>query len=176
MKKRFYTTFAILCLWAAFVVSPLALAQVKSIQAVFLYNILHYFQWPKSVDPKIYNVCMVGKPDLLEPLKKIKNKSKDHDHTLNLYVYKNVEDAQQNRNCNLVYFDKSVKVNSDDLKPFYQRSVLTVGSQNRFSKIGMVELAAQGGNLRLIINMRNVNKSQLSISSRLLRVATVVDE
>jgi hypothetical protein len=149
----------------------------KSIEAVFLYNLSHYVFWPEHRGEVEINICLVGTSYIGPYLKEVQKIDQTKNKILNVFHAENTQSVLNgDYKCHIVYFSKTfLKNNLSEIKSFHNLNALTVSSADQFSETGAVELGSFEGRLKLIINLKMVKEAGLSVSSKLLRLAKVVD-
>jgi len=79
-------------------------------------------------------------------------------------------------NCDILYVEDSTPEEIRAiLRRIGERSVLTVGENDRFARAGgMVALVRSGDQMQIKVNLKALRTGQLQMSSRLLRLAVIV--
>ncbi len=148
------------------------------IKAVFLFNFTQFVEWPASAfnndtDPLVIGI--IGKDPFERFIDQAVEGEKKESHPLEIRRYRDVGDIG---NCHIIF------INSGDandvgkvLSTLNNRSVLTVSdAQNFAASGGMVRFFTHENKIRLQINLRAARAAGLTISSKLLRVADVIDD
>jgi hypothetical protein len=150
-------------------------AQAK---AGFLYNIAKLTEWPATAfattrSPLVIGV--LGKDPVYEALEKfVAGKSLDG----RKLVVLRYDSVAQIKDCHVLFVSASA---ANDLPQVFRavrgRSVLTVGDSAQFTKGGgMIQLVKIQDSIRMKINMEAATSNGLKLSSKLLRLATIVGE
>jgi hypothetical protein len=91
-------------------------------------------------------------------------------------VVRRLDSAEHGDDCALVYIASSERKRyQDDSEQLARQGILTVGDGDRFVLSGgMVGLPVVGDRVEIQVNLTQVQRGGLSVSSKLLRLATVV--
>jgi len=148
----------------------------QEILAVLTLNVARFTTWPeqtfKAVEP-ILNLCVFGNNVVQQSFEKI-NKKVINNRTIHIINLSRLRNLHQ---CKLLYLSD---IDRNKLKPLLKEMqsypVLTIGENMEFIKAGgMVGLEKINGKIQLTINLPNIKQSDLVISSRLLKIANIVD-
>ncbi|MET0027670.1 MAG: YfiR family protein [Candidatus Thiodiazotropha sp.] len=150
---------------------------VDLVKAVFIYNIAKFTRWPESSlsDSSIkLNICVLGKDKVSDSLTRLNGRS-IQGRTLNILFRKDGNVAPGV--CQVLYIAGNLEYDSGTLlTSLTDKHVLTISEIPGFSQHGgMVELKQSEDKIRLIINLRVTKKAGLSMSARLLNLASVID-
>lgn len=150
----------------------------QAVLAMLTLNIARFTIWPESVlnDAEAsLNICIYGDNVVHQSFEGINNEvinSKNKIiHIINLSKLRNLD------RCQLLYLGE---LNRKRLTPLIMelkgQPILTIGENMEFIQAGgMVRLEDNNGKIQLTINFSMVKQSQLIISSRLLKLAKIVD-
>jgi hypothetical protein len=147
------------------------------IKAVFLFNFTRFVEWPSSAfsEPSTPFIIGILKSDpfgaFLEETIRNEN-SKGHP-----LVIKRFRKAEEIDSCHMLFINTA---NKNELKLAFEKakglSILTVGDATGFSEQGgMIQFVTQGNKTRVRINLGAVKDAGLTISSKLLGLAEIVD-
>ncbi|MEW5011929.1 MAG: YfiR family protein, partial [Cycloclasticus sp.] len=91
--------------------------------------------------------------------------------------YKTISSLSKLKSCQILYIDQQQKVDVVEiLAAIADASVLTVSDIDGFAEQGGgVEFSAKAGRIKLLINILSIKKSRLNISSKLLRIAELIN-
>ena len=158
-------------------ISPhLAVAQSQSelkVKAAYVFNLTKYVEWPDH--KKSLVIAVEGDGPMVATLRDaLAGKVSD---SRNMEVVISPTDADLDR-CDVLYVARSDKKRIDAaLRKVAGHSVLTVGDAASFTKQGgAVALLTVGDRIEIQINLQASQKARLKISSRLLNLATVVND
>lgn len=148
----------------------------QAVLAVLTLNVARFTSWPEQIfntAEVILNLCVFGDNVVQDAFEKIDQKVVNNKtiHIINLSRLRNVD------RCQLLYLselDQSRLVLL--LAEIQGKAVLTVGENMNFLRAGgMVGLEKVEGKIRLSINLAEVKQAELVISSRLLKLAKIVN-
>lgn len=171
--------FSVLCLLCtAFVVCEASMESSleENIKSAYLFNFAKFVEWPSrafsSKDAPL-NICVLGDDSLTKGLKLLENKNVAG-RKLVVHQVNNWKDAHD---CHIVYIGESEKkVLGNVLSHFHHKPVLTVSSISDFAgQGGMIGFVRKGNLVRFEVNRKAVMDSELTISSRLLKLALIVE-
>ena len=148
----------------------------QTVLAVLTFNIARFSQWPDSAfinKPLTLNLCVIGNNVVQQSFEKINNKVTNHKtvHVINLSRLRNLDQ------CHLLYISELKRNKLISLRTqLKELPVLTIGENMEFLQLGgMVGLLQVNGKIQLSINLAIIKQSGLLISSRLLKLAKIVD-
>jgi hypothetical protein len=152
---------------------PTAEYQVK---AVFLFNFAQFVDWPATAfesEQAPIVIGVLGEDPFGSYLDEVVQSEKIGDRALVVRRYRRVEDAA---GCHVLFIGRSNAAQLDRVLARLQgRSVLTVGDLDNFClRGGMVRFVTEKGKIHLRINVDAAKAAGLTISSKLLRWATIV--
>ncbi|MCK5189747.1 MAG: YfiR family protein [Methylococcales bacterium] len=148
----------------------------QAILAVLTLNIARFTSWPDNIfnnTDQVLNLCVYGNNIVQQSFESINNKIIQNRtlHIINLSRLRNID------RCQLLYLSE---LNRNklipllvDLKSF---PILTVGENKTFLQSGgMVALENINGKIQISVNLTMVRQSELSLSSRLLKLVNIVN-
>jgi hypothetical protein len=146
------------------------------VKAVFLYNFAQFVEWPAGTfaDERAPLVVGVLGTDPFGP---------DLDATLRgetaanrPFVVRRYTDVAEIDVCHILFISSSETAHIDEiLTALKGRSILTVGDTEGFARRGgMIRFVTERNRIRLRISLDAAIKGQLTISSKLLRLAEIV--
>jgi YfiR/HmsC-like len=146
------------------------------IKAAFLYNLAKMTEWPGE-DPQTtapLTICFYGQDSFGDAVNSIKDK-KVKKRPLSLI--KNVV-LNQIEKCHILFIDKTeLKRLAYILSQVKNRPIMTVGDIDTFADLGgMVNLLKAADKVDIEINSCASKNAGLTISSRLLALARIVDQ
>lgn len=150
--------------------------QEYQIRAVFLFNFTQFIEWPQNAflnenSPMVIGV--LGQDPFGNVLEETIRGEEMNGHPLVVQRFSKVEEIEV---CHILYVNVS---KSDQLKHVFEslknKNVLTVGDINNFSKQGgMIRFFTENSKTRIRINLESTKEADLTISSKLLRLAEIV--
>jgi hypothetical protein len=146
-------------------------------KAVFLFNFTQFIEWPENSLPEEstpFVIGILGEDPFGSHLQDAIKNEKVQSHPL---VIKHVKDVNEAGDCQILFINIS---NQSTLKNILTslkgKSILTVGDANNFSKHGgVVRFYSEENKIRIRINLEASRENGLTISSKLLRLADIVE-
>ena len=153
-----------------------AQSREAALKVAFLLNFAQFTNWPSaSFDaegaPLVVCVFLDAlPPDALEPLRRKSVEGRPLE-------VRTVERAAQLKGCQLLFVDGAPPELLADVIEFGRRNpCLTVSDVQDFSRLGgHIELFEQDNRLRFMVNLPAARGSGLNLSSRLLKLAVIVE-
>jgi hypothetical protein len=151
--------------------------QESQVRSVFLYNFTQFVEWPpesfaKPDSPLIIGI--VGNDPFGNVLQETMRNEIINGHPLIVQYFNKVEDI---KTCHILYINLT---KSEQFKHVFDylanQNILTVGDAVNFSKQGgMIRFFTENNKTRIRINLDEVKERKLTVSSKLLRLAEVVE-
>ena len=149
----------------------------NQVKAVFLFNFTQFVEWPAnafSSSDAPFIIGIVGKDPFGDYIDQTVRGEKMMNHPLVVQRYKTVRDI---RDCHILF------IGADDMEKLKEvssvlnrRSTLTVSDSNNFANAGgMIRFFTKENKTKLQINLSAVKAAELNISSKLLRVAEIIE-
>ena len=144
----------------------------NAVKAAFLYNFTKFVSWPAAAfeDPATpFSVCVVADPPLRRSIEGMLAGESVGGRPLQVMT----PDASSVRRCHLAYFGgRTSDADAKILGRLKQAPVLTVGEGERFLALGgHISFVLEDNRVRFDVNKEAVDRSGLTMSSKLLRVA-----
>jgi hypothetical protein len=152
-------------------------ATESDVQAAYLFNFVRFVEWPDSAFASTtapVRICVLGQSDFVDvATASINGKSVGEREV----VVESTQDVLGSRGCHILYVDPSRREDEDEVLSTYGRhSVLTVSDSDDFAERGGVaNFVTVDDKVRFVINKNAADAAGLKISSRLLRIAQVVE-
>jgi len=147
------------------------------VKAVFLYNFAQFVEWPAQAftegnAPLVIGI--LGNDPFGNYLDETVKGESVSGHPI---VVKRFQTIDEIKNCHILFISttdkEKVKVICDKLK---SRNILTVGDAPNFSKLGgIVRFFIEDNKTKIRINLEAAKQADLTISSKLLRLADIVN-
>ena len=147
--------------------------QAQKVRAATAFKLSKYVEWPKeALEGKTeFVVGVVANDDMSEALEAAFGDKTMSDLPVTL---KKVESLDDLKSCNLVYFDEPTE-DEDYLEVLHTEPILSYGDGEKFAeKSGVVGLFEHGNKIRFNINLRAAREVGLTISSKVLELASQV--
>lgn len=149
----------------------------RQVQAVFLFNFAQFVQWPETSfmtpdSPLIIGV--LGHDPYGATLDDVVRGEQVGGRALEVRRFQRVEDAVE---CHILYVSRSEEARFDRIFAALQgRALLTVGDADGFAlQGGMIRFVTERGRIRLRVNLEAAREAGLTLSSKLLRSAEIVE-
>lgn len=146
------------------------------LKAVFLFNFAQFVEWPAEVFPQPDSpivIGILGKNPFGVFLQETVEGEQINGHPLVVVHYTSVEDIE---NCQILFINQSTARLDDVLKKLEGKDILTVSDDNNFTKVGgMIRFKNENKKIKLQINLAAVKGSDITISSKLLRLSEIVE-
>lgn len=146
------------------------------VKAVFLFNFAQFVEWPARAfaeppDPLVIGI--LGDDPFGSYLDDLVHDEMIGRRPVTVRRYRRVEEIAA---CHILFISRSEATALEKiLGGLKNRSVLTVGDAEDFSRHGgMVRFATENGKIRLRIDVEAAKAAELTISSKILRAATIV--
>jgi len=148
-------------------------ASLNDIKAAHIYNFSRFTQWPETKNKnEVFNICVHKKSELKENIKKLAAVK------LNGLPIKvnEVKDANEISQCHLLVLTDLKK---DDLDTYVlasvEENILTVSATPGHASFGvMFNLYVYGKKVKFEANVEMINKTDLKVSSNVLRLANII--
>lgn len=168
-----------LCLWGSFATESFAQRATEyEVKAAFLYNFARFVTWPDSTFKEAHTPLVIGvygKDPFGSTLEQTIRDKTAQNQPIVIQHYQDIEDTLT---CHILFIGPTEpKELSSLFKHLQTKSILTVGEQNDFCQNGgMVNFILVNRRVRFEINPQAIERSTLSISSRLLKLAQIVQD
>jgi hypothetical protein len=145
------------------------------VKAVFLFNFSQFVNWPPaafSSSNAPFIIGIVGHDPFGSYINETVAGEKMMGHPIKVLRCENKEDIKE---CHILFIahDQSIE---DIVSSLDNRSILTVSDEADFTRHGgMIRFFTENNKIRLEINISAVKAAKLNISSKLLRVAQIVE-
>jgi hypothetical protein len=147
------------------------------VKAAFIINFTKYIEWNNSdlENSSVFKIGVLGDTPIYESLKELSSKKVKNKH-IEVVYFQNASALQE---CHLLYVSSNMTLS--DLKSSSNSSkcknTLVIGDKKDALVNGAsINFIAVGDQLKFEINLQNINKNQLKVSSQLLQLATNVHE
>lgn len=163
---------------AFFLVAPKASAQSEDqIMAAFLFNFARYVEWPEDAfdrNDMPVNICMLSSKEFGDVVSRTVSGKTIADRSVVVHW---TADIPEKTGCHILFIGHEFdRPHADAVALLDGMSVFTVADQEGFAKAGGIANFFRVDNrIRFEINPEAATKAGLRISSRLLRLARVVE-
>ena len=147
------------------------------IKAVFLFNFAQFVEWPPEVLPDPNSpiiIGILGKDPFGAFLEETIQGEEVNGHPLVIQHYSNVK---QIKSCHILFIHPSLTPRLDNiLNALKGKGILTVSDGSDFIKQGgMIRFIKESNKIKLQVNLSVVKSSDITISSKLLRLSEIVE-
>ena len=157
--------------------------KIAQIKAAYLYNILKFTHWPEEVlnDSKL-TICLIGENRVAQLLTEGLNGRTAQQKELLLTHLTNNETnlSKKLSSCHFIYLATDDRQFNKRIISYVKgKNILVSSDSSQFSKDGgMIELKIdpKKGKVLIYVNMNSIEASRISISSKLLKLATIIRE
>ena len=137
------------------------------VKAVFLYRFFDYVTWPSNSANR--KICVVGNNSIIDILKVVQQKQSATGSPFEVEAFNAPEEA---KNCSTVYSDST---HAPALLALHHSGMLTVSDMPDFAKAGgMIEITEKSDEVGFIVNLKQAQAANLSISAKLLEISEVL--
>jgi hypothetical protein len=156
--------------------APASPANEYGLKAVFLYNFAQFVEWPARAfadRTTPLTIGVLGDDPFGGYLDELVRGEHVAGHPITVRRYREPEEIGD---CHILFVcgseaNRLAKI----IATLQRRSILTVGDAENFSRAGgMVRFVTESGKIRMRINVDAARESGLTISSKILRAATIV--
>jgi hypothetical protein len=147
------------------------------VKAVFLYNFARFVEWPADAFPQAdspFIIGVLGEDPFGPYLDETVRGEKVNERSLITIRYEKAGDIE---NCHILFISKSLTEKQEGiLSAIKGKKILTVGDVSGFTKNGgMIRFLNEDNRIKILINLEAVKSEELVISSKLLRIAKIVE-
>ena len=144
-----------------------------TVKSVLALNLARYSEWPPEIfksDSSTINLCILGSEIVQQAFALINSKSIGN-KTLSV---RNINDSKQLENCQLLFTGADAVIAPQLYAESYRQHTLTIGEAEDFlKKGGMIYMEMTDAKINLHVNLSAVQKAEVQISSRVLKLATI---
>ena len=147
------------------------------VKATFLFQFTQFVEWPddafRSLEAPLA-ICILGDDPFGTFLDETVRDEKAQGHPISVTRYQRLEDVA---NCQLLFVSRKHASRVRDIAEAHKnQSVLIVGDSDGFvDNGGIVQFVTEQNKVHLRINLNAAKGANLTISSKLLRLATLVE-
>ncbi len=145
------------------------------VKAAFIYKFINFIEWPakawKNAEDTLV-IGVLGENPILEalhslPLNKVQNRQ---------IKIKRIKNLQDLKSTHIVFIDESEKPDLKNILDHLKETwVLTISDTKEFAKMGgMINFFLDNEKIRFEMNPEAAEEAELKISSKILRLATIV--
>lgn len=149
--------------------------EIAGIKAVYIYHFASFAQWPAGASAqKEIRLCVLGEGRVSGQLQQLDGKDLEEDRLLRVVP---VRKDEVSKACNMVYIGEAANFPGDAVWARLRSTpVLLVSDQTGFAQQGgMIEMFLRDDKIKMRINLGAVRSAGLSLSSKLLRLAEIIE-
>ncbi|MEX0828176.1 MAG: YfiR family protein [Haliea sp.] len=167
-----------LLLAAGITLAAAAESKEYEVKAAFIYNFAKFTEWPAMAgddDNNELDLCLAGNGSFGKVLFTLQGREVQGTR-LNI---RKIEDVTELDDCRILYVSRSEADRVDSLMDAIadKQGVLSVSDIDGFTHHGgIIELKIINNKMRFAINLRAARQANITLSSKLLRLATAVEE
>jgi hypothetical protein len=163
--------------WQQRVAAQATSASEYQIKATFLFQFTQFVDWPTaafSAGQTPLVIGILGEDPFGTFLDETVRDEKANGHPVAVERYRRLEDV---KNCHVLFVSRSEASRMGEIVAAVKgRHILTVGDAAAFAdRGGLIQFVTQENRIRLRINLEAAKAANLTISSKLLRPATVIN-
>lgn len=158
--------------------APAQRATEYEVKAAFLYNFARFVTWPDSAFAQANSPLVIGvfgSNPIGTTLEKTVQGKSIQDHPFIIEQFHSLEDI---KTCHILFISPTERSQLNTLLDHVKnKPILTISEQNNFCQMGgMINFILQKRNVRFEMNPDAIDQANLSISSRLLKLAQIVKD
>ena len=148
------------------------------LKAAFLYNFTQFVQWPEyafSAPDTPFQLCIIGEDPFDHVLDDTVTSEFVGKHPI---VVRRIQDVENTSACHLAFVSEKTEMPFEEvLEAAHDKPVLLVGEAPDFAESGgNIAFRVVNRRIRLEVNLAAVRTANLRISSKLLRLSTIVED
>lgn len=163
--------------WHALRAEPGQGDDLARVKAAYLYHFATFTEWPESTGPnasKEIRLCVMGNGPVEAQVQRLDGKELEGGRLLRIL---SVRREELPKLCHMVFIGEPAHVNHDSAWMRLRGApLLSVSDQTGFAQGGgMIEMFLRDDKVRMRINLGAVRSAGLHLSSKLLRLAEIVE-
>lgn len=151
--------------------------ELARVKAVYLYHFATFTEWPENAEPaasKEIRLCVVGSGAVEAHVRRLDGKELEGGRLLRIVTMRR-EDMPNY--CQMVFIGEPAQLGPDSARSLRREGpLLSISDQAGFAQNGgMIEMFLRDDKVRMRINLGAVRSAGLHLSSKLLRLAEIVE-
>lgn len=144
------------------------------IKAAFLYHFARFIEWPEEAEQEQIALCVLGEDPFGKTLDDLEGKEV-RSKTLTV---RRLERGREAQRCHVLFISSSERERLPQLLDTLRTAhVLTVGETDTFAREGgAIRLFEARNKIRFEVNLEVARRAGLTVSSRMLKLADVIEE
>lgn len=154
--------------WCAQSSAQVSLSE-DQVRAAVLFHLTEFVEWPEEDEGQPYRICVAGSAPASVALEHFVEGRTVGSHPIQI---QQIAGPTETRGCHVVFVARCAKPRLQQyLISLRDSDVLTVGEQPGFVDLGgMIQLLFQAKRIGLVVNLETIQRSHLTVSSKLLRL------
>lgn len=137
------------------------------LKAAFIFNFSKFISWPES-DKSNFTICINGPENTYQIFKDVLTGKKHNNREISIAQ---IDSTEQLAECSILF-----SASHSTITPQQSPGLLTIGESDEYiQQGGLIRFYSQTGKLRFEINQQSATEAGLNISSKLLRLAKIVE-
>lgn len=159
--------------YANFVFADNRFNRENQIKAVYLTHFAELTRWPEKLqNDTSFTICLYDQPLLVPFLEELSHELINNKQLKILQI----ERLNKQNNCRIIYFNNTFLIETEQKLSSLFPDILLVGNSRQFvHRGGSISFILEENKIKLIINLKQIRHSGLDISSKLLRIAEVIE-
>ena len=139
------------------------------VRAAVLFHLTQFVEWPRKEQGEPYRICVAGSNTTAVELEHFIAGNPVRSHSISV---QQIAGPMEARGCHIVFVAACTRPRLQQyLTSLRDSDVLTVGEQTGFVDLGgMIQLCFQADRVAVVVNLANIQRSHLTVSSKLLRL------
>jgi len=174
LLKRLYNCIILLLIGMSLTAQTTSVSSAE-VKAAFLYNFATFSEWPAEAfaNPNSpFTIGVLGENPFGTALNEIVLNETKGGRPLTIKYFSQIEDV---KDCQILFINlQKPSAQIQALEALKKQNVLTVGDTPDFvSKGGMIRFFVENNKLRFQVNLSAIKESNITLSSKLLRLAEI---
>lgn len=153
-------------------------ADEYKLKGAFVFNFAKFVEWTEGATGKPrteVRVCVLGDRSVTEVFSKVMQGRNVDGRTVSV---ERISDLSESQNCSILFVSEEAGVKAEQVRSAARGSrVLTVGESPGFAEQGgMINFVTRESKIRFEVNEGVARQEGIKISSKLLRLALVIDQ
>lgn len=139
------------------------------VRAAVLFHLTQFVEWPGKSETEPYRICVAGNAPTGIALEHLVDGKSVRSHPISV---QQIAGPTETRGCHVIFIAACARPRLQQyLTSLRDSDVLTVGEQPGFVDMGgMVQLLVEPTRVGLVVNLETIQRSRLTVSSKLLRL------
>lgn len=146
------------------------------LKVAYIARFTEFIEWPETTadTPPAFKICVFGDAPILQPLQQLPQLMKDNHRNVDI---RRIDQAQESFICNILFVPHAANAHLAKIASHTRhKPILVINEVQGVPGHGqLISLYTEGERLRIEIHLRETEDAGLKISSRLLKLANVVE-